>query len=238
MTGLCSLDIVPFATLGLALFTIAFSFYVWREDEGLQSVAFCGYEKGANFAYKAFASNFSHLTYLHLSLNVLFLLDIGFDLEKRLGSFGFAFLYGISMFGVIVLGCAFHELIYSECSVGASAVLFSIFAFWCYNCEGNLLLWGILSINPIFVPWVLLIMCQLFFWSSAFGMHICGIVFGIITYYIVPKSFWDTLKCDRGAYRELTTDNVIDKDYPSDNVHITFSGNKSFENKTHPHSLV
>ncbi|CCW71842.1 unnamed protein product [Phytomonas sp. Hart1] len=238
MPRFCPLDIVPFVTLGLGFFTIAFSFYIWREDESLQSVAFCGFESHENFFYKAFASKFSHLTYLHLSLNVLFLLDVGFNLEKQLGSFGFLFLYGIALLGIIGLGCLYHAFIFSGCSVGASAVLFSIFTFWCYNCEGNLFFLGIVPSNPIYVPWLFLILCQLFFWSSATGLHACGIVFGIFTYYIIPKSFWDALKCSSDVYHEPNSSDNLDNDYPSESVPITSSGNNSFNYKTDQHNVV
>ncbi|KAJ7542159.1 hypothetical protein O6H91_10G092500 [Diphasiastrum complanatum] len=144
---------------------------------------------------RVFMSAFYHVDETHLVYNMLSLLWKGVQLEVNIGSGKFAamiaVLLGLSHGLVVllskVLSADSPELLYTDCAVGFSAVLFALKVVLNYNSPRHTNIYGVL-VPSRYAAWAELILIQIFVPGTSFVGHLCGILAGLL-YIHVPRFF-------------------------------------------------
>jgi membrane associated rhomboid family serine protease len=184
----------PVASAIFAL-TIAVSLIAFSSDAVFDNLILQPYHvsRGKKL-YTLITSGFIHADYMHLFFNMLSYFFFAFDLEKRIGHWQFALLYGVSLVLSDLPSVAKHKNDLWYRSLGASGAISAvIFSAILFNPLGKM---GLLFI-PIQIPAVLFGVLYLVYCSYAskrgqdninHDAHLFGALSGLmITIILVPK---------------------------------------------------
>lgn len=144
-------------------------------------------------------SGFMHVDDYHLYCNMMSLVWKGINLEKELGSVEFSAIVIFSLFAshtlmvvlsYLLLCLSFDSYLsgYDSCSIGFSAVLFSLKYIWNYMSPEVTNVMG-LSVPSKYAAWLELVLISLVSPNVSFMGHLCGIFAGYLYVHIFKRVF-------------------------------------------------
>ena len=202
---------VPVVTRAIIIINVAIHALIFVSSYGLQNFAINAdwvMEKGEY--YRIVTAAFTHVSIMHIGMNMMSMYSLGTSLEMQFGSLQFLFM---SVWSVLAIGALYVILSWLGAvatgdqswmymsAVGYSGVLFNYAILEAYHTTAvTRSLCGFCDVPAKMYPFVLLVAIQLLMPGISFLGHVSGVLFGLLlvygpaTYFLPSDSFLEYLE--------------------------------------------